>query len=107
MSWDSKVSNLLSRCRSESAFGSQMVHNPQIGSSQTFLGIWSDTYLEIDPDQGFQVMSDNPSIGVKLDDFDTNPKKGDTITRNSVIYIIRAVEPDGEGGATLVLEKQV
>lgn len=107
MSWDSKVQNLLGHCTSEAAFGAEVQHIPAVGATQLLQGIWSDVYLSVNPEDGVQVMSAQPNIGARLSDFVTAPNKGDIMVRSGQRYIIRAVEPDGEGGVTLVLEKEV
>lgn len=111
MSWDSKVQNLLGHCVSESAFGSEITHLPKIGQAQAFNMIWSDVYLAVNPQDGVTVQSSDPNVGARLTDFKTQPQKGDRIKRRKDgedrYYIVRAVEPDGEGGVTLVLEKDV
>ncbi len=105
MSWDSKVQNLLGHCTSHGAFGAEILHIPQVGDTQAIDGIWSETYITADPDDGISVMSNDPNVGARLSDFNTGPKKGDQIERHSVRYYVRAVEPDGEGGVVLVLER--
>lgn len=82
------------------------MHEPVDVLAYEFYGIWSDTYLSVDPETGLQVMSSDPNVGVLLADFEPQPKKKDRIYRGETEYEIRAVEPDGEGGATLVLEKR-
>lgn len=100
--WEDRVHNLLGHCTK--TFGGECIHAPENFPRQTFDGIWSDVYITADPDTGIMVSSSDPNIGVRLADFDRAPKKGDTIIRRGVYYFIRALEPDGEGGATLVLE---
>lgn len=107
MSWESKVEKLLGHCTSDAAFGVSVIHTPDGGSPQALNGIWSDVYISVDPTDGAQIMSSDPNIGFRLSDFDVAPKKGDTIQKSGVNYIVRAVEPDGEGGTTLVLEREV
>lgn len=106
MSWDSKVQNLLGHCTAESAFGGTVTHLPRVGQAQDFRGIWSETYLAVNPEDGVSVMSSDPNVGVRLSDLKTQPSKEDIIVRRGVRYIVRAIEPDGEGGATLILEKE-
>jgi len=107
MSWDSKVQNLLGHCTSAAAFGGTVTHLPKIGQSQDFNGIWSETYLAVNPEDGVMVSSADPNVGVRLSDLKTQPQKGDVIVRRGIRYFVRNVERDGEGGATLILEKEV
>lgn len=105
MAWDSKVHNLLGACTSSSAFGEEITHLPKVGAPQTLQGIWSDVYASADPETGLSVMSSEPNVGVRLVDFIRKPEQGDIIVRRGERYSIRVPQPDGEGGATLVLEK--
>lgn len=107
MGWDSKVQRLLGHATSGPFFGQPFTHRPAAGDDQPFAGVWSDAYMTADPDTGVQVMSSDPNVGVRLSDFIVAPVKNAIIIKNAtgVQYRIRAVEPDGEGGATLVLEK--
>lgn len=108
MGWNDKVENMLGVFTRTGAFGDDtFIFTPAVGDSQTFSGIWSATYLEVDPEQGIQVMTDDPNVGARISDFAVQPKKGDLITYKGNSYKIRAPEPDGEGGITLVLENQI
>ena len=106
MSWDSKVHNLFGHCTSEAAFGGVVTHLPKIGPAQNLNLIWSDAYMAVNPEDGVSVMSSDPNVGGRLADLKTRPGKGDIIVRRTVRYIVRASEPDGEGGIVLVLEKE-
>lgn len=106
MGWESKVQNLLGHCTRESTFGIEVTHRPAAGGAQTLFGVWSDTYESVSPEDGIAVMSSDPNIGFRLSDLTLEPEKGDIIVKANVRYIVRAVEPDGEGGVTLVLEKE-
>ena len=107
MGWESKVNRLLGHATSGPFFGQPFTHRPASGPDQAFAGVWSDAYMTADPDTGVQVMSSEPNVGVRLADFAVAPVKNAIIIKNAtgVQYRIRAVEPDGEGGALLVLEK--
>lgn len=101
--WEDRVHNLLGHCTA--TFGGDCIHAPENFPRQTFEGIWSEVYITADVDTGLQISTADPNIGVRLSDFNRQPKNGDTIIRKGIYYQIRALEPDGEGGATLVLEK--
>jgi DNA gyrase inhibitor GyrI len=105
MGLESKVQNLLGHAKSAAFFGGEYTLIPEMGEEQAFTGIWSDIYITADPDTGVQVMSSEPNVGVRLSDFIILPAKNALIKKGEVRYKIRAVEADGEGGATLVLEK--
>ena len=107
MSWADKVNNVLGICTSAGAFGQDLTHTTQGGASQVFKGIWSDVYLTVEPETGIQIMSSEPNIGARLKDFTNPPAKHDSFYKGEVEYRARAIEPDGEGGITIVLEKVV
>lgn len=108
MGWNKKVENLLGACTRTGAFGDDtMTHQPAGGTAQTFNGIWSNQYLEADPETGMTIMSDDPNVGARVSDFNFEPVKGDTITYKGQSYTVRSPEKDGEGGITLVLEKVI
>jgi len=105
MGWEDKVQNLLGHCTSYTTFGGDFTHLPEDWPEQTLKGVWSDTYLMVDPETNMQIMTSDPNIGVRMSDFLHAPRKNDLLRRKGVDYRIRAIEPDGQGGSTLVLEK--
>lgn len=106
MDWDNKVQKLLGHCTSRAAFGTLVTHIPKIGSTQDLRGVWDDTYLVVNPEDGVAVMSSDPQVGFRESDFKTKPQKGDVLQRRGKRYFVRAIEPDGQGGVTLILEKE-
>ena len=82
-----------------------ITHRPVVGDDQEFKGIWSDVYLSVEPESGLQVMSSDPNIGARLKDFVVAPKRLDVFIKDGVEYRARALEPDGEAGIVIVLEK--
>lgn len=108
--WNNKVSRLLGHAFSGPFFGEEFRIEPRDTQAHGFAGAWSDTYVTADPDTGMEIMSSQPNIGVRLSDFRHPPRLRDTVyrfwgTRAATPYLVRAIEPDGEGGAVLVLEK--
>jgi len=69
-------------------------------------GIWSGPhqamYLST---EGPEYSTTQPSFSVRLSDFDETPKQGDGITIFATDYEVIDVQPDGQGMATLILEK--
>lgn len=105
MGWENKVNNLLDRCVSPAAFGISVTHIHNVGGSQVLNGVWSDIYATTDP-EGLSIMSSDPNIGFKVADLDNYPTKSSIIVKSGKRYLVRAIEPDGEGGVTLVLEEE-
>jgi hypothetical protein len=46
-----------------------------------------------------------PALGVSLADFPAEPVKGDTLVREGLTYRVDDIQPDGEGGADLILHR--
>lgn len=106
MSWKDKTELLMGHCSSESGFGEILTFSPKVGESQTFMGIWSDVFTSVDPDQGIEVMSHDPNIGVRQSDFNQIPIRGDIFFRGLDRYEAREIQPDGESGIIIILEKK-
>ena len=71
-------------------------------STQDIQGVFENGFIEING-----VITKTPLFkNVKLDDLTAEPTEDDTLTINSVIYIVRNHEPDSFGSTTIILEKQ-
>lgn len=91
--------------RSVSVFGTAVVHEPVIGGVHTLRGIFNDRYEGVDPETGFITVTEQPNLGIRLSQWPTPPVQGDFISVYGQGYQIRHIEVDGEGGATLILDK--
>ena len=107
MSWKSKRELIMGHCTSPAIFGESMVHIPEGGVAQTFNGIWSEVHLDIESATDMTILSDDPTVGAKISDFDVYPRKGDKIVFEDKTYTIRAPEKDGESGIVLILEREI
>ena len=91
---------------SEAAFGEQCTYTPKVGSPFQIDGIFDDNYQEV-PSQGeTKVQSTGPKLGIRMQQFSTNPGEGDTVTIRSIVYRVLEFLPDGQGGADLILTKK-
>lgn len=106
MGWEDKVNRILGHCTRGTAFGVPVIHAPINGNQQSLMGVWSNEYQVIDENQSIPVMSSNPTIGFRTIDFNNYPKIKDYIIKGDITYFVRSIEPDGEGGITLILEKK-
>jgi hypothetical protein len=71
-------------------------------STQELDGVFENGFIEVNG-----VITKTPLFkNVILDDLTDEPTDTDTLTINSVIYIVRSHEPDSHGSTTLILEKQ-
>lgn len=103
MAWADAVNRILSS--SLSVFGEAVTYLPVTGGSRAMRGIYNELYVEVDPETGAMVSSQQPNLGVRLSDFPVRPKPGDRFTVRNVTYKLRDCQEDGEGGAKLILTK--
>lgn len=68
-------------------------------------GVWSGPHKAINLSaEGPEYSTTEPSLDVRLSDFETPPKQSDTLTSLGISYQVIDVQPDGLGLATLVLQ---
>lgn len=106
MSWKTKTDLLMRHCTSSVAFGEPLTFAPVIGVAQVINGIWSDTYLSVNPSDGIEVMSNDPNLGAKISDFLQIPVRKDIFFRGTARYEVREVQPDGESGVIIILDER-
>lgn len=93
---------LQSACRD--TFGSTVTYTPaSSGTPETIAGVFNAKTLVVE--DGLAVLVDQPTLGVKLADFSDEPRVGDTCVVNAVSYKVGHVDKDGEGMATLNLQR--
>jgi len=68
-------------------------------------GAFSNAHIEVEGNDGVPVSSVKPILLIKLSELQRDPREGDRVSVNSRIYRIIDAQPDGEGGAVLVLHK--
>ena len=64
-------------------------------------GVFNNDFVEV---QG--IVTRAPSFRMKLSDLTDEPTETDTITINSIIYVVREHQPDSHGATTIILERQ-
>lgn len=88
-------------------FGDSVVYSPAAGGSFTVpLAVYTgpvDTF-EIGSGEA-SVSSTSPTLLVDLGDFPAPPLIGDTLVRDGVTWRVSDVQRDGQGGATLRLQR--
>jgi hypothetical protein len=87
-------------------FGQDVTYTPAVGSPVTIQGIFDHAYQDVQLQHGPGVSSVRPVLGIRLADLAARPAKGDTATIGATIYRVIDIEEDGQGGATLRLQKQ-
>lgn len=103
--FDNLVSSMLSVCAN--VFGSDVIYIDNSETTYELTGIFSNEYEGVDPENGYSVISSIPNIGIKLADWPKTPIAREKITHNSIEYLVRHTEEDGEGGAVVFLDKVV
>lgn len=86
-------------------FGEPCIHFSSMGGQFNFTGIFDNETQSVDPDTEKLISATQPSLGVNLFDFVTEPKEDDQIQIRNLRYRIIDVKPDGQGGATLLLHR--
>lgn len=107
MTWETKTEKLLDVCMNTFGVGTEgtFTYVPKTGSSYAVRGVFTNEYVEVNPDTHAGVMSNIPVLGIKLSDLSRYPIKGDGAIVKGVTYSIVEVEPDRQGGAKLILQK--
>ena len=104
MGWLDKTDLILKA--STSAFGECCQYKTKDGLEFPFEGIFDENYQEISGRGDSRMQSTKPQVGVRLCEFESTPKEGDTLTIRSIVYRVLEYQPDGQGGAVLILNEQ-
>lgn len=81
------------------------------GSTTAFAvrGIFDAEHAAVDLDAGAEVDTTVPAVGVRLADFlnvvGAYPLQDGELAVGALVFLIRSVQPDGDGGARLELEQ--
>jgi len=77
--------------------------------------VFDTSHIQVDPETGAPVSSNNPVLGVRMSDLQSPPIPGSDIIRVSGLppaiawanatYKINDAQPDGVAGATLILKR--
>lgn len=67
--------------------------------------VFDSAHVEVDPDTGAPVSSNNPVLGVRLADLPNEPTSRDRVRVRGALYRIGDVQPDGVAGALIILKK--
>lgn len=72
----------------------------------TIQAVFDNKFKEIDPSTRLKVYTTGPVLSVSLADFPSPPVEDQKVTVKNVLYSIREIKPDGNGGAKLVLREE-
>ena len=87
------------------AFGESVTYMPKSGGSHSVIGIFNEIFSQVDPDTERVIASNQPTLGIKLDDIPVAPQKNDKVIVRSISYRVYDSREDGEGGTQLFLYK--
>lgn len=85
--------------------GDEVTYNPSVGSPVTINGVFNRQFVEIDPNTGQAIATNQPNLLVRLADLSSAPTLADTVTVNGVSYKVIDSQEDGEGGSLLLLHR--
>ncbi|MBK68020.1 MAG: hypothetical protein CMP22_07825 [Rickettsiales bacterium] len=105
MSFNSMIDNLLGACLS--VMGQPLTYIDEDENVYQLQGIFSNEFEAVDPNTGYEIISSVPNIGIRLSEWPKVPVFEEAISINEVNYKVRHTEEDGEGGATVFLDKVV
>lgn len=103
LDWDATV---LTPLFQQSGFATAARYYPAADAPFDITGIWQEPFKRLEllgPDA--PTASAEPALGVQLSQFPAPPRQNDrvVIVRTGAQYVVQTVEPDGVGGAKLVL----
>ncbi len=101
MAWPDLADDVLKTALAE--FGQPTTYTPRGGVAFPLTGIFDAAYQLVSLGGDVEIDAVGPVLGVRLADFATPPAHGDGVVIAGTSYVVRSVQPDGQGGARLVL----
>lgn len=89
----------------KSCFGEDVLYVPKVGTPLNIRGIFDNQFEQIDPDTEIVISSNQPTLGIKLNDLPLPPAKGDKVFVRDIEYRIVDSQEDGVAGSLLFLHK--
>lgn len=103
MDFRDRVDRILNHCKK--TFGERVTYHPYKGGSIVITGIFDNRHESVDPETEQVISSNQPVLGVNLNDVDFEIKINDKVKIRNLLYKIIEVREDGQGGAQLILHK--
>lgn len=103
MNWLDLTDSVLKH--STETFGERVVYWPRESPSFEINGVFDAAYILVDPQSGVTIQSTTPRLGVRLSTLPMPPEEGDRVEVRGVVYEITESQPDGQGGAVLILHR--
>ncbi|MFH1557424.1 MAG: hypothetical protein ABII76_21660 [Pseudomonadota bacterium] len=86
-------------------FSRAVVFKPAAGGEHQVRGIFDRAYVQVPSDDGSVQESVAPRLGIRIDEWPVMPLQKDRIVIGTETFMVVFAEPDGQGGATVVLRK--
>lgn len=102
--WEVMVDQAIGDCLSAFGEGDDAVTYTHVGgNAYTLNGIFEAESVEVDPDTGVSVISNNPQISFALSAMRAEPDINDVVVIRGVTYRVKEPQFDGQGTVTLRL----
>lgn len=91
----------------QDTFGTAVTYHPQSAASFAITGVFLDEHTEHDETGNSAISTVSPVIDVQLSKMATNPQIDDELVIDATTQRYRVIDaqPDGQGGARLLLEE--
>jgi len=86
-------------------FGEEVSYKPLSGGSYTLYAVFDRNFEQVDPDTQVIVASNVPMLGVNLNEMHEEPEQGDQVEIIDETFRVVDSQEDGQGGASLILQK--
>lgn len=98
-----RVDRVLQKCTK--VLGECVTYYPKSGGSYKIRAIFDNEYENVDPETEKIISSNQPALGVNLNDIKPTMRKDDMVQVRNLKYRVIEIREDGQGGATLFLHK--
>jgi hypothetical protein len=102
MNWSDLTDTILKH--TSETFGERVVYWPAEEPSFEIMAVFDAAFQMVDAG-GAMVQSTQPRLGVRLSQFSQDPREGDRVEVRGTIYDVVEFQPDGQGGASLMLHR--
>lgn len=99
----SRVDSVLKKATA--TFGEECKFFPKEGGVFLLSGIFDNTYEAIDAETEHVISGNQPALGINLNDVKFKLKQGCEVELRNLRFKISDVQEDGQGGATLRLQR--
>lgn len=103
MSWLETCGVVLGHCLT--SFGEDIVYRPKNQAAVNMTGIFDELYEAVDPNTNAIVTSRQPILGIRDSDLGKTPRQDDQVFVRGILYRVKEVESDGQGGSRLYLHR--